>query len=872
MPNGVCDNVSSAMTRAFLVLCCAAVAQAADLGVAAFRADASPRLGEPLIWTTPAKVVADPLWAKGVVIRNGQDRYVLCALDWCGLANRAHALVRRRLAEAAGTDVSRVALHTVHQHTAPYVDATAYDLLRQAGAPVRGFSDASLEALAARIGAAVRQAAAKMEPFDSVGTARVRVERVASARRLKGAGGKIVVRYSNGAKQREMAEAPEGDIDTELRTVTLARGTHPLVRLHYYATHPQTYCCEGTVSGDFVSAAREAFEHEEGVPQVYFTGGAGDVTVGKYNDGTPAAREGLAARLLEAFRNAARQTAFAPVSGAAWNVAPLVLPKKPGATGVDTSGTEEARYRRTIATAFARRAEPFEVAALRLGGVRIVHLPGEPMLAFQRYAQSLAPSAFVAFAGYGDIAPGYLCTDRAHAEGGYEPSASHSAPGAEAAIQAAMRTAMGAPAGWRAGAAAVDITPRAPLWMAGFAARTKPSEGVLAPLHAKALALEDSTGARSVLVTADMLGFTARLSERIAARLGLPRERLVFNASHTHGGPVIDRMLFAAYPMTEAQWADVDAYTRELEDKVVKVVGDALAALAPATLALGYTEAPFAVNFRTRTAKGWTHAPNPAGAVDRTVPVLRVAAGDRTLAVVFGLACHPTVIGAVYQFHGDFAGFAQEFIERRYPGAVALYVAGFGGDAKVDPRGTVELARGYGETLGRAVERTLAATLAPVRSPLAAAFEQVSIPFAPPPGREEWQRRAAGTNVFEQRRARQILATLDRGGTLPTDYPYPIQVWQFGGDLTFIAAGGETLVDYALRMKRELTGSLWLAGYSNDVSAYIPSRRVLEEGGYEGGDAMVYYGQPGPFGPRVEEIIAASMRRLVERCRAQARP
>lgn len=424
--------------RVLLVFWSAAVLAGADLRVAAFRADVTPKLGQPLIWTTPAKVVQDPLWAKGVVIQSGRERIVLCAIDWCGLGNRAHALFRRKLAAAVSTDVRLVSVHTVHQHTAPYVDASAYDLLRHRGAPVLDFTDAALEELAGRVAGAARAAAGRLEPFDRVGVSSVQVKTVASARRLPGPGGGIVVRYSTSGKQREMAEAPEGEIDPYLRTVTLASGKRPLVRLHYYATHPQTFCCEGTVTADIAGAAREAMEREEGVPQIYFTGAAGDVTVGKYNDGTGAARERLTANLLAALRQSAATARFSRVTKLAWTDTPLRLTPK-DTPQPDTSASADLRYRQAISEAFELRGEPLPVFALHLGPAHIVHMPGEPMLEFQRYAISIRPDEFVAFAGYGDIAPGYICTDRAFAEGGYEPGASNSSPGAEGKVKAAIR-------------------------------------------------------------------------------------------------------------------------------------------------------------------------------------------------------------------------------------------------------------------------------------------------------------------------------------------------------------------------------------------------------------------------------------------------
>jgi hypothetical protein len=415
-------------------------AAAADLKVAAFRADVTPALGEPLIWTAPAKVIQDPLWAKGVVIQNGAERYVLCALDWCGVGNRTHALFRGKVAEAAGTTPDRVAFQSVHQHTAPYVDASAYDKMRAGGATFLMFSDASLEALAGKVADAVRAAVAKLEPFDRIGTAATPVDRVASARRLHSPDGKLATRFSTSGKDPAMAAAPEGNIDRDLHTVSFARGDRVLVRLHYYATHPQTFCCEGTVTGDIAGTARERFEREEGIPQIYFTGGAGNVTVGKYNDGTPAAREALASRLYEAMKASPAHTRFTPARKAAWESVPVTLPKAKVPTAPAGKQAGESLYRRTLTEIFVARTQPLDITMLAIGPVRVVNLPGEPMLEFQQYAESLAGKGrFVAFAGYGDIAPGYLCIDSAYPEGGYEPSASNAAPGAEAALKSAIK-------------------------------------------------------------------------------------------------------------------------------------------------------------------------------------------------------------------------------------------------------------------------------------------------------------------------------------------------------------------------------------------------------------------------------------------------
>jgi hypothetical protein len=279
--------------------CLVGTGAAAAQRIATFRCDVTPLAsGQPLIWVEPVTAVLSPLSAKGVVIENGGRRYVLCALDWCGVCGSTYELFRKKLAAATGAHRSQVFLHNVHQHTAPYIDGDAYALMRKAGNPPLLASDGFLDDVSNRLAQSAKEATARLQPFDRIGTGEGRVERVASARRVFVEGGKLVTRYSGGGKDPKIAALPEGDIDTILKTITFANGEKPIARLHYYATHPQTFCCDGRVSSDFVGAAREAFEREEGVFQVYFTGCSGDVTVGKYNDGSGAAREGLAERLL----------------------------------------------------------------------------------------------------------------------------------------------------------------------------------------------------------------------------------------------------------------------------------------------------------------------------------------------------------------------------------------------------------------------------------------------------------------------------------------------------------------------------------------------------------------------------------------------
>ena len=293
--------------------------------IGAFRSDVTPEPGEPLIWTTPTAQVDSPLWAKGVIIEAAGKRYVLCAVDWCGLSNATHLLFRSTIAEASGASVDRVLVQTVHQHTAPYVDGDAYALMGQLPTPPRRMSDAFLGRAMNRLSRAVSEAVAHTLPFDQIGSGQARVERVASARRIQMPDGKLITRFSTSGKDPAMAALPEGPIDPMIKTIAFAAAGKPLARLYYYATHPQTFCCDGRATGDFVSDAREAVEKSEGVPQIYFTGCAGDVTVGKYNDG-PTARSGLAQRLEQGMRAASAATRFQPAGTIVSRTASIALP------------------------------------------------------------------------------------------------------------------------------------------------------------------------------------------------------------------------------------------------------------------------------------------------------------------------------------------------------------------------------------------------------------------------------------------------------------------------------------------------------------------------------------------------------------------
>jgi len=409
---------------------------------------------------------------------------------------------------------------------------------------------------------------------------------------------------------------------------------------------------------------------------------------------------------------------------------------------------------------------------------------------------------------------------------------------------------------WKAGLASVRITPEAPVHLAGYSTRNRPFERVAADVHAKALCLEDGKGRRALLLTADVIGWNANVAGPVVARImektGLPREAILLNASHNHSGP---RLSLASTPrenIPEAEILKSVAYTSSFQEKAVAVAVEAVGRLRPARLAWGAGTAGFVKNRRTE-----------GGPTDPAVPVLRIDGEDgRLRGVVFGAACHNTTLtGKSYELCGDYAGFAQAWLEERERGLQAMFLMGCGGDANPEPRGTMELARAHGEALGREVWRVLAeAARSPVRGPLVTAFEEVNLPF------RRLAKEDAEKLVFDRHAsavARQILALQGAGERVPTHYKAPVAVWQFGADLTLAALPGETVADYVGAVRAAIgKNRLWVAGYCNDKFGYLPSRRVAEEGGYEAQGLIQGYGGPGFFAPEAEDVLVGSVRAL----------
>jgi neutral ceramidase len=420
---------------------------------------------------------------------------------------------------------------------------------------------------------------------------------------------------------------------------------------------------------------------------------------------------------------------------------------------------------------------------------------------------------------------------------------------------------------WQAGAAKVVITPAQPMWMSGYGARNKPAEGKIHDLWAKALALEDPAGERLVLVTMDLVGIDRGLSEEVCRGLmrkhGLRRGQIMLSTSHTHSGPVVGSNLGPMYQLDDAQKKLVIEYSAALRTNLIEVAGKALGRLAPARLQWATGHCSVAVNRRNNKEKevpALRAAGKLLGPVDHDVPVLGIYdTKDRLLAITFGYACHATVLDG-YQWCGDYPGFAQLELEQRHPGAIALFWAGCGGDPNPLPRRSVLIAEKYGNQLADSVDLVLNGAMTPVDGTAAATYKEIALPFSELPQREQLVQDTMSKNKFVVARAKLLLQELEKQGAIRGQYPYPVQTWQLGNGPTWVALGGEVVVDYALRLKKQIEpGRTWVAGYCNDVMAYIPSLRVLKEGGYEGREAMVYYGLPTAWGPRVEELIVGEV-------------
>jgi len=393
---------------------------------------------------------------------------------------------------------------------------------------------------------------------------------------------------------------------------------------------------------------------------------------------------------------------------------------------------------------------------------------------------------------------------------------------------------------------------------------------VLLDIKAKAMVIRHQGGSQAAIVTMDLIGIPRALADVVSARVekqyGIERARLMLNCSHTHTAPLVGSNLQNLFDLAPADRRVVDEYARNLADTLVDLVGAAIGDLKPADLWFGNGQAHFGINRRQMGAKGVIIGLNPDGPTDPDVPVLKVTSPDgRVRALLFGYACHNTTLTAeFYQVSGDYAGFAQADVEKAHPGAVAMFMELCGADQNPNPRSKLEFAEQHGRELASAVNGVAEARMTRVSGPVRAAFQTVDLAFAHHT-RSTFEAEAQDKNPWRARNARNMLKAYDEGRPIRT-YPYPVQAIAIGKDVTIVALGGEVVVDYCLRIKKEYGAKgIVVAGYSNDVMAYIPSARVLKEGGYETNDSMVYYSQPGPWAADVEDRVMETVHQVAKR-------
>ena len=418
------------------------------------------------------------------------------------------------------------------------------------------------------------------------------------------------------------------------------------------------------------------------------------------------------------------------------------------------------------------------------------------------------------------------------------------------------------------GVSKVDVTPTHPVLLAGYGGRTTEHEGVDTPLWARAMVIGQTKPA--VIVVLDNCGVTQAIKDRLAKRLaksGVAADRLVVATTHTHNAPTLVGYAPIVWKgrTTPEQDKRVEAYTQFAIDQMERAVAEALARREPMTLEWTQGRATFGGNRRVINGGNWAGFGHQRNApIDHSLPVLAARDADGAVRAVWAnYACHCTTVGGRNRISGDWAGFANTWIEKEFGDAVSLMTIGCGADVGPQPSGNLAIAEDHGRAIATETKRLLSEKTAPLKGAPIVTARQIRLPLAKPKPREHWEEQL-NSGGFHHQLAKAMLAKLDATGEIPAEVNYPVSVWKFSNDLAMVFLAGEVVVDYSVRLKRELDWSrLWLIAWANDMPGYIPSRRILREGGYEADFSQVYYEQPGRYDPAVEDQLVNTIREMV---------
>jgi len=428
------------------------------------------------------------------------------------------------------------------------------------------------------------------------------------------------------------------------------------------------------------------------------------------------------------------------------------------------------------------------------------------------------------------------------------------------------------------GIAVRDITPDSPIRLAGYEDRKRAADKVDQPLLVQALALKNLSGERFVFVALDNCevshAFMQPVLREYADKLRLGRGEVAVVCSHTHSAPVLEQTLTNMSQPPPEDRERIEKYSRSLQAKLVEVVKAALADCQPATFEQGIGRATFAMNRRVYEGDNVVFGENPDGPVDWEVPVLRIRGNNGAVrAILFGYACHGTSIRSGddwYVVSGEYMAYARQLLEAHEPGAVAMFLTGMGADSNPAPRGLLLHAKRHGLELAGAVIGVLDRPMRPVRGAFKLAYDEVDLPLAAPPGRDQLEKEVQSRDIPAKLRAEGYLKRLSAGQPLPSSIKLPVAALRLGEDLTFVLMGGEVVVDYSRRIKRLLAADHpWTIGYAYEVPCYIPSARLIKEGGYETDSSLIYYGYYGPFRGGIESQLVNRLETMVAGLRGQ---